>query len=423
MPGPISPRVLEDATKAAGRLSPEVRNKLRGNAFSDDPAPAMQASGFDPNLFSFAQDARTPPPGKVQNAFARLTGQPTANPLERGLQKSIESVAGQRGRSALRVGNEDVPDLPFGMRMAMGERNATRKEQALARRAYTRAEKADKLDADKVKRVVVAEREARVAQEILDQARLDAFSAEDVGAIVREQMDAIAKAMNREPPSTLGLPTKGQRVSDALDDVVFGAPPKGARARPKAKDATYSASEADDAAKLLFSKEYARVWDEIVSGRTPVESIKPGSKEHLVLTVAAVGGIGALGVTSALLADRSGPMQEPHYPKPEDPRVHFDWTKQRTNRRFVENLQTRFNQIDRRYQLREDGIWSEGGDTDKVIRFWQDTNGFAPDGNLTEDQVALIEEQAIEALRAEPVGGRSGQPKRPARRNALAQAQ
>lgn len=423
MPGPISPRVLEDATKAAGRLSPEARNKLRANAFSDDPAPAMQASGFDPNLFSFAQDARTPPPGKVQNAFARLTGQPTASPLERGLQKSIESVAGQRGRSALRVGNEDVPDLPFGMRMAMGERNATRKEQALARRAYTRAEKADKLDADKVKRVVVAEREARVAQEILDQARLDAFSAEDVGAIVREQMDAIAKAMNREPPSTLGLPTKGQRVSDALDDVVFGAPPKGARARPKAKDATYSASEADDAAKLLFSKEYARVWDDIVSGRTPVESIKPGSKEHLVLTVAAVGGIGALGVTSALLADRSGPMQEPHYPKPEDPRVHFDWTKQRTNRRFVENLQTRFNQIDRRYQLREDGIWSEGGDTDKVIRFWQSENGFAPDGNLTEDQVALIEEQAIEALRAEPVGGRSGQPKRPARRNALAQAQ
>ena len=152
MPGPISPRVMEDATKAAGRLSPEARNKLRANAFSDDPAPAMQASGFDPNLFSFAQDARTPPPGKVQNAFARLTGQPTANPLERGLQKSIESVAGQRGRSALRVGNEDVPDLPFGMRMAMGERNATRKEQALARRAYTRAEKADKLDADTLAR-------------------------------------------------------------------------------------------------------------------------------------------------------------------------------------------------------------------------------------------------------------------------------
>lgn len=218
-------------------------------------------------------------------------------------------------------------------------------------------------------------------------------------------MDAIAKAMNREPPSTLGLPTKGQQVSDALDNVVFGAPPKGVRSRPKAKDATYT----NDEAKLLFSKEYARVWDDIVSGRTPVESIKPGTKEHLVLTAAAVGGIGALGVTSAMLADRTGPIQEPEYPKPEDPRVYFDWGKQRGNRRFVENPQIRFNQIDPRYQLREDGQWAEGGKTDKTIRFWQSENGFAPDGKLTEEQAAMIEIQAIDALRNEPDGARSGQ--------------
>lgn len=53
-----------------------------------------------------------------------------------------------------------MPDLPFGMRMAMGERHATRAEQSNARRAYTRAEKADKLDTSKFQRVVSAEREA-----------------------------------------------------------------------------------------------------------------------------------------------------------------------------------------------------------------------------------------------------------------------
>ena len=410
--GPISPRVLEDAGRAAKRLPTEVRNKLSANALSENPAPAMQASGFSPDLFSFAQDARTPAPGPVENAFNRLTRQPSANALEMGLRKSIESVAGQRGRSALRVGDESVPDLPFGMRMAMGERNATRKEQSLARRAYTSAEKKNKLDTPKVQRVVAAEREARMAQDILDQARLDAFSTEDVGAIVREQMDAIAKAMNRAPPSTLGLPTKGQQVSDALDNVVFGAPPKGLRSRPKANDATYSISEANDAAKLLFSREYANIWDDIVSGRTPVESIKPGSKQHLVLTVAAVGGLGALGISSAVLADRSGPMKEPEYPKPEDPRVYFKWDEQRRDPRFIENLQLRLNQIDPRYQLREDGQWVEGGNTDKVIKFWQDQNDFTPDGNLTEEQAAMIEAQAIDALRSEPAGARSGLPKR-----------
>lgn len=409
--GSLSPRVLKDAEAAANRLSPEARARLSENARSDAPLPAMQASGFDPTMFSFAQDARTGAPGIVLRTFRRLTGQPTAGALETGLQRSIEAVAGQRGRNALRVGGEGVPELPFGMRMAMPERNATRKEQTLARRAYSRAEKANKLDTPKVQRVVAAEREARIAQDILDQARLDSFNAEDIGAVVRQEIDAISAAMNRAPPNTMNLPTKGQRVSDALDDVVFGAPPKGQRVRQKATGGGYSNSESDDAAKLLFSRRYAKVWDDIVSGRTPVESIKPGSKQHLVLAVAAAGGIGAFGLANMLLADRGGPMREPEYPKPEDPRVYFDWTKQRNNRRFIENLQIRLNQIDRRYQLREDGHWTDGGNTDKVIRFWQSENDFTPDGVLTEEQAALIEEQAIDALRGETAGERNGQPR------------
>ena len=98
--------------------------------------------------------------------------------------------------------------------------------------------------------------------------------------------------------------------------------------------------------------------------------------------------------------------------KPEEPRVYFKWDEQRRDRRYIENLQLRLNQIDPRYQLREDGQWVEGGNTDKVIKFWQDQNDFTPDGNLTEEQAAMIEAQAIDALRSEPAGARSGLPKR-----------
>ena len=426
-PSTIPPRVMKDVRALGERLPPDVRSKISANALSDEPVPAMQASEFNPLMFSAAQDARVP----MSNANRLLNrprkGPPRIDPMEAGLRKSLEAVSAKAG--VPRVGPEPAwgpggkrvkgrpvlgspPEAPMPHSLASTEFRTKRAAETKAQRAYNRAEKAGTLTPDKIADVVKAEREANAARDFLKQANLAAFGQAELRDVVRRELDAIAKAMERNAPNPRSYPTKGQRVSDALDDVVFGAPPKGARPRTKgAPDMRYTHDESQQMAKLLFSREYAKTLDDIMSGKITPENVRQGTKEHLMLAIAGAGGlVGVLAATNAIFR---GPDDSKYgAPKPpEDPRVVFNWESEKKNRRLVENMQIRLNQIEPRYQLREDGIWSEEGKTDKAYRFWQyqnrDVIGDYTPGVPTDAELKLLDEQAQEKLRNEPADKRS----------------
>jgi hypothetical protein len=53
-----------------------------------------------------------------------------------------------------------------------------------------------------------------------------------------------------------------------------------------------------------------------------------------------------------------------------------------------------------RNNLRLDGIWEEGGPTDRTIKKWLFDNGFDPNGPFTMEHADLLDQQALEARRA-----------------------
>jgi hypothetical protein len=358
----LAPRVIDTLNTVGKGIPPDVREKLGVNGLlpPGQRRSAIEASGYDPSVFALAK------PFQGRHA------------VDAGIESAKRDL-GKVGRPP------NLAPLASVERQAMNNRKSAQRSLNTAERKGTATEghrnrqRAALADEQEAKRKLEAGKLAVISHaEVLDQ--------------VNRRLAAINRELETAPPS---MPTRKP---------VLRTPLGGQRGQKFKGGAN---TEANDAAKLLFSEEYADRLPKLLSGE---EIPRPRSNDHLFLSIAAAGGLSAVlgwglmtseakkGATERGIAN--GTIPEPV--EPPDPRYRDDPEANSKDWRTVKAAQFNLNLIDQRFHLSPDGhmIRADGKETNTqqvVKRFqWEhrEDYGLEVTGLLDEKTIAAISEEA-----------------------------